>query len=43
MDFIAELVRSMFSYIVYVAIAVAGFMLGMTVRKKKNSKNNSDK
>ncbi len=39
MDFIAELVRSMFSYVVYVVIAAAGFMLGMFVRKKKDRKN----
>lgn len=42
MNFIVELVRSMFSYIFYLAIAAAGVFAGIMFRKMKNKKDSEN-
>lgn len=39
MDFIVELIRSAFTYLIYVAVALVGVFAGTSLRKWKNKKN----
>ena len=38
MDFIAELIRSALTYLIYVAVALVGVFAGISLRKWKNKK-----